>query len=85
MKGDKAVKGFVWFKMPVRWADSITEMTDEQAGIILKAIYKYVVNGIAPVFQDEKTLSMFWVAVERWFANDAAMYNQLKNNHFTRR
>ena len=84
MKGDKAVKGFVWFKMPVKWADSIAGMTDDQAGEMLKAIYKYIVNGIEPNFKDE-TLYNFWVSVQKWFADDVAMYNHLKNNKFARR
>ena len=79
------IKGFVWFKMPVNWADMINTLTDEQAGIIMKAIYKYVVDGIEPVFNDDETLSMFWVSVEKWFDKDAAMYKQLKNNHILRR
>ena len=80
----KSIKQFVWFKMPVNWADMIQSLTDEQAGAIMKAIYRYCVNGIEPVFKDD-TLSMFWVSVEKWFRRDAAVYNQLKNNSVTRR
>lgn len=79
----KIIKQFVWFKMPVNWADMISTLTDDQAGAILKAIYKYTVNGIEPVFKD-KTLSMFWVSIESWFRKDAAVYNQLKNNSILR-
>lgn len=84
MRNDNMIKGFVWFKMPVKWADMISTLTDDQAGAILKAIYKYTVNGIEPVFKD-KTLSMFWVSIESWFRKDAAVYNQLKNNSILRR
>ena len=83
MRGEN-VKGFVWFKMPVAWADSLAAMTDEQAGIMIKAVYKYIVQGIEPVFED-KILASFWVNVERWIARDAANYKQLKGNALTRR
>ena len=62
----------------------INALTDDQAGAILKAIYKYTVNGIEPVFKDE-TLSMFWISIEKWFREDAATYKKLKNNSVLRR
>ena len=80
----KIIKQFVWFKMPVSMGEIVTALSNEQAGILLKAIYGYCVRGIEPVFKDE-ILSMTWVSFERWFNKDAAVYNQLKNNTVTRR
>ena len=47
-----------------RWEKTILEdLTDEEAGRILKAMYKYFKHGEDPVFQD-RLLRFFWEDIE---------------------
>ena len=71
-----------------RWEKTIAEdLTDEEAGKILKAMYKYFNHGDHPAFQD-RLLRWFWEDIEKWL-NDSRewykgfceIYNQWRNRN----
>ena len=57
-----------------RWEKTIAEdLTDEEAGKILKAMYKYFNHGDHPAFQD-RLLRWFWEDIEKWLNDSREWY-----------
>lgn len=57
-----------------RWEKTILEdLTDEEAGWILKAMYKYFNHGDEPSFQD-RLLRFFWEDIEKWLDENRTWY-----------
>ena len=57
-----------------RWEKTILEdLTDEEAGRILKAMYKYFNHGDEPAFQD-RLLRFFWEDIEKWLNDNRTWY-----------
>lgn len=59
--GDKR-KGIV---LIMRWQKNFESLTDEQAGRMVKAMFKYEKSGCAIYFNDDK-LDFFWLDVKDW-------------------
>jgi len=49
----------------MRWQKNFESLTDEQAGRMVKAMFKYEKNGSAIYFNDDK-LDFFWLDVKDW-------------------
>lgn len=61
-----------------RWEKIIAEdLTDEEAGKILKAMYKYFNHGEHPAFHD-RLLRWFWEDVEKWLDDSREWYEGIR-------
>lgn len=61
-----------------RWEKIIAEdLTDEEAGKILKAMYKYFNHGDHPAFQD-RLLRWFWEDIEKWLNDSREWYDGIR-------
>ncbi len=60
-----------------RWEKTVVDdLTDEEAGKILKAMYRYFHHGEQPAFQD-RLLRFFWEDVTKWLDDSREWYEDL--------
>ena len=70
-----------WFKVWTRWDDAIEQMTDEQAGRLLKSMMQFITTDTEPNFNGDAMLSTSWVVMKDQLRFDKQKYiNQVKHN-----
>lgn len=65
----------VYYPILLRWEPIINILTDVEAGVLLKAMYQYQINGKKPNFAENDRLAIFWCDVENWLDTAAEKYN----------
>ena len=70
-----------WFKVWTRWDEAIEQMTDEQAGRLLKSMMQFITTDTEPNFDGDAMLSTSWVFMKDQLRFDKQKYiNQVKHN-----
>ena len=60
-----------------RWEKTLLDdLTDEEVGMIIKAMYKYFNQGVQPAFQD-RLLRFFWEDVAKWLDDSKDKYQKI--------
>lgn len=69
-----------WFKFWTSWAESVSLLTNEQAGELLKAMVSFSIDGIEPKFRDS-LLKAYWSFMASQMKLDKQKYvNQVESN-----
>lgn len=70
-----------WFKVWTRWDEAIEQMTDEQAGRLLRSMMEFIKTDTEPNFEGDTMLSTCWVFMRDQLRFDKQKYiNQVKHN-----
>lgn len=67
----------VFLPVLIRWKQVIDKLTDCEAGMLLKAMYNYRIEGKTPDFSENDRLDIIWCDVAFWL-NSAAEKYELK-------
>ena len=70
-----------WFKVWTRWDEAIEQMTDEQAGRLLRSMMEFIKTDTEPNFEGDTMLSTCWTFMRSQLQFDKQKYiNQVKHN-----
>jgi hypothetical protein len=70
-----------WFKVWTRWDEAIEQMTDEQAGRLLRSMMQFIKTDTEPNFEGDTMLSTCWTFMRSKLQFDKQYYiNQVKQN-----
>ena len=70
-----------WFKVWTRWDEAIEQMTDEQAGRLLRSMMQFIKTDTEPNFEGDTMLSTCWTFMRSQLQFDKQKYiNQVKHN-----
>ena len=71
----KESKGMIFFPVLLRWTNFMNLLTDEEAGILFKNMFRYCIDGIKPDFTNNDKLIIIWCDVESWLNTSKDNYS----------
>ena len=71
----KESKGMIFFPVLLRWNNFMNLLTDEEAGILFKNMFRYCIDGIKPDFTNNDKLIIIWCDVESWLNTSKDNYS----------
>ena len=71
----KETKGMIFFPVLLRWNNFMNLLTDEEAGILFKNMFRYCIDGIKPDFNNNDKLIIIWCDVESWLNTSKDNYS----------